>query len=121
MKIIHKNPVKQKDNIEINVKKQQQSEYSMIGQVILKPGLILWEFDWGKMEIKKAEIKKANAIDFETGLSNENKKAIHNPKSYYFQCHSQKAAVKKINKLIKNVVQIENYFSIKDKQIVSNY
>jgi hypothetical protein len=113
--------VKLTDKTEISVKKQQQSEFTMLGSIVLKPGLKLWQFNYSTMEIKLAEIKDDKTVDFETAKRVKNKNVIVDTKVRYFQALNAKNAVKKVNKIIFEAAGIKNYFSYKNKQIISNY
>lgn len=107
-----------KENIEIHAKKQQEHEYKMIGKMLLHPGLKLYEFNFSKMTLKLTEIKKQSTIDIDQNKVSNNK-VNFDPNAYYFQCHRDKTAVQKINKMIFKAVGIKEYFTIKDKQIVA--
>ncbi len=106
------------DKTEIQEKRKQKQEFKLLGSIILKPGLTLWEFDFGKMELKKSEIQLSSSINFSTKLPTEKKKVYVNPNAYYYQCHNKRTAVKKANKIIFDRSGIKNYFQIKGKKIL---
>ena len=106
------------DKIEIQEKRKQKQEYTLLGSIVLKPGLILWEFDFDKMEVKKSEIQASSAINFSTKAPTEKKKVYSNPKAYYFQTHNKRTAIKKAHKIIFDESGIKDYFQIKGNKIL---
>jgi hypothetical protein len=107
-----------KPDKEIHIKKKQKQEFKMVGSILMKPGLKLWEFDFEKMEIKEADIKNSVSISYIDELPNEEKKVYHNAKAYYFQALNLKNAVKKANKLVLEYTKIENYFKFEKGRVL---
>jgi hypothetical protein len=99
-----------KARIEIQAKKQQETEYKLIGSLKKIKGLTLWEFDYSNMTLKKATIVKSEAVNFETKKAIEKDKVFFNPKSYYFQNHCYRTAAKKANKIIFAAIGIKDFF-----------
>lgn len=106
------------DRTEIREKIKQKQEYKLLGSVILKPGLILWEFDFNKMEIKESDIDINTLISFQTKKPTENKKVYSNPNAYYFQTHCKRTAIKKANKIIFDKSGVKDYFQLKGGKIL---
>lgn len=86
--------------------------------MILKPGLILWEFDFNKMELKESEIQASSSINFSTKSPTEKKKVYVNPNAYYYSCHNKRSAIKKANKIIFDKSGIKDYFQLQGGKIL---
>jgi hypothetical protein len=99
-----------KEKEQLEFQKQQKQEYKLFGQMLMIPGLILWEFDYNKMDLKKAEFKGTNSICFDTLKRDGNKKVMYNQNAIYFQAHCRRTAVKKANKIIVKATGIKDYF-----------
>ena len=109
-----------KEKTQIEIQKQIDHEFKLIGKLVLTPGLTLYEFDYEKMELKKSVIVQNKAIDFISKTPTQNKKTIYNHKAIYIQAHNNKAAVKKVNKIVSRLFNIQDYFTIQNKKIITN-
>lgn len=62
---------KDKDNIEISVNKQQEKEYTLIGNIVPHEGHTIWEINKETLEVTKAKFVSTNYYMF-----GDNKKEI---------------------------------------------
>lgn len=93
-----------KDNLnnnKIEIQRQVQSEYSLIGSILTNKSHILFEYNKETLEIKiaKYKIEKTAFITNVLKGHKEKRKVIVNKQCYYIQALNEKNAIKKLRKL----------------------
>lgn len=83
----------QKDEIEILDK--QQHEYKFIGRQRKVPGHTMWSLNIKTMEIKKAPVEHAKAVDF-TGSPTHSDRIVVEPNCVYRQALNRKNFIKRL-------------------------
>ena len=63
--------IENQNRVELNVKKKQEIEYTLLGKIKPKKGHFIWEINEETGEIKKAQFKRNTAVAFSASLPPE--------------------------------------------------
>lgn len=90
-----------KPRADIHITAEQERQYKLVGHIILKAGLRLYEYNYKTGVLKETAIKREDSAVDIYGNTVKNGQATHNPDSIYFQALNAKNAEKKLKKILK--------------------